>query len=47
MIIYCAALVPGLVEVSPAETWLMRVGWKKFGLIDPAEVPGGRKRRTA
>ncbi len=40
-------LVPGLVEVSPAETWLMRVGWKKFGLIDPAEVPGGRKRETA
>ncbi len=41
------ALVPGLVEVSPAETWLLRVGWKKFGLIDPAEVTGGRKRRTA
>ncbi len=42
-----AALVPGLREVSPAQTWLLRVGWKKFGLIDPAEVPGGRKRGTA
>ncbi len=41
------AWVPGLREVSPAETWLLRIGWKKFGLIDPAEVPGGRKRRTA
>jgi len=41
------SLIPGLQEVSPAETWLLRIGWKKFGLIDPAEVPGGRKRRTA
>ena len=42
-----AALVPGLQEVSPAQTWLMRIGWKQFGLINPGEVPGGRKRRTA
>ena len=41
------ALVPGLREVSPAKTWLLRVGWKKCGLIDPAEVPGGRKRGVA
>jgi len=41
------ALVPGLREVSPAQTWLLRVGWKKFGWIDPAEVPGERKRRVA
>ena len=40
-------LVPGLREVSPAQTWVLRVGWKKFGLINPAEVPGGRRRRTA
>ena len=40
------ALVPGLREVSSAQTWLLRIGWKKFGLIDPAEVPG-RKRRAA
>ena len=41
------ALVPGLLEVSPAQTWLLRIGWKKFGLIDPAEVPGGRRLRCA
>ncbi len=41
------ALVPGLREVSPAQSWLLRIGWKKFGLIDPAEVPGGRKRKAA
>jgi len=40
-------LVPGLREVSTAESWLLRTGWKKCGLIDPAEVPGGRKRRAA
>jgi len=33
-------------EVSPAQTWLLRIGWKKCGLIDPGEVPG-RKRRAA
>ena len=41
------ASIPGLREVSPAETWLLRIGWKRFGLIDPAEVPGGRQRKTA
>ncbi len=40
-------LIPGLQEVSPAQSWLLRIGWKMFGLIDPAEVPGGRRRRTA
>jgi len=40
-------LLPGLREVSTAESWLLRIGWKKCGLIDPAEVPGGRKRRAA
>jgi len=40
-------LVPGLREASPAETWLLRTGWKKCGLIDPGEVPGYRKRRAA
>ena len=34
-------------EVSPAQSWLLRKGWKTKGLIDPAEVPGGRKRRAA
>jgi REP element-mobilizing transposase RayT len=35
---------PGLCEVSPARSWLLRTGWKYWGLIDPAEVPGARKR---
>jgi REP element-mobilizing transposase RayT len=26
--------------VAPARCWLLRVGWKRGGLIDPAEVPG-------
>jgi REP element-mobilizing transposase RayT len=27
-------------EVAPARTWLMRVGWRRHGLVDPSEVPG-------
>ncbi|MBC8073952.1 MAG: transposase [Deltaproteobacteria bacterium] len=26
----------------PARTWLLRAGWRRHGLIDIAEVPGGR-----
>ena len=26
--------------VAPPRTWLLRVGWRRHGLIDPAEVPG-------
>ncbi len=26
-------------EVAPARTWLLRIGWRRHGLIDPAEVP--------
>jgi REP element-mobilizing transposase RayT len=26
--------------VAPPHTWLLRVGWRRNGLIDPAEVPG-------
>jgi putative transposase len=26
--------------IAPARTWLLRAGWKRHGLIDPAEVPG-------
>ena len=40
-------LGPDLCEVSPAQSWLLRKGWKRRGLIDPAEVPGGGKRRAA
>jgi REP element-mobilizing transposase RayT len=27
--------------VSPATTWLLRAGWRRHGLLDPNEVPGG------
>jgi hypothetical protein len=27
-------------EVAPARTWLLRVGWRRHGLVDPVEVPG-------
>ena len=40
-------LGPDLREVSPAQTWLLNEGWKQWGLIDPAEVPGGRRRKAA
>jgi hypothetical protein len=26
--------------VSPASSWLLRVGWLRWGRIDPAETPG-------
>jgi len=45
--VFAEALVPGLVEVSPPQTWLLCVAWKNSGLIDPAEIPGRRKRRAA
>ena len=36
-------------EVAQARTWLLEKGWRRIGLIDPAEVPGtsGRRRATA
>ena len=37
----------GLREVAPARSWLMTTGWRQCGLIDPAEVPGTRKRSPA
>jgi REP element-mobilizing transposase RayT len=27
-------------EVAPPRTWLLRTGWRRHRLIDPAEVPG-------
>jgi hypothetical protein len=27
-------------EVARARTWLLREGWRRHGLVDPAEVPG-------
>jgi REP element-mobilizing transposase RayT len=26
-------------EVAPPHTWLLRVGWRRHGLVDPAELP--------
>lgn len=31
---------PRNVEVAPAATWLLRVGWQRHGRINPHEVPG-------
>jgi len=28
-------------EVAPPRAWLLRAGWRRHGLIDPDEVPGG------
>jgi len=28
--------------VAPPRTWLLTSGWRRRGLIDPADVPGGR-----
>ncbi|HSN28456.1 MAG TPA: transposase [Kofleriaceae bacterium] len=30
--------------VHAAGSWLLRVGWRMYGLIDPREVPGRRRR---
>jgi REP-associated tyrosine transposase len=30
--------------VVPAKTWLLTVGWRRHGLVDPAEVPGAPAR---
>jgi hypothetical protein len=28
-------------EVASPHTWLLAVGWRRHGLVDPVEVPGG------
>ncbi|MDJ0864707.1 MAG: transposase [Myxococcota bacterium] len=33
---------PGLREVALPRSWLLRSGWRRYGLVDPAEVPGAR-----
>jgi REP element-mobilizing transposase RayT len=30
-------------EVAEAHTWLLRVGWRRHGLVDPSEVPGAQR----
>jgi REP element-mobilizing transposase RayT len=34
-------------EVARPRTWLLQVGWRRHGLIDPGEVPGGALSATA
>jgi hypothetical protein len=36
-----AAARAGPREVARARTWLLAAGWRRHGLVDPAEVPGG------
>ncbi|MGH7286419.1 MAG: transposase [Myxococcota bacterium] len=31
----------GSPEVARPRTWLLRIGWRRHGLVDPREVPGG------
>jgi hypothetical protein len=31
--------VRGRPEVARARTWLLRVGWRRHGLLDPGEAP--------
>ena len=33
--------------VAEARTWLLRTGWRRIGLVDPAEAPGTRRRAAA
>jgi REP element-mobilizing transposase RayT len=35
---------PDRPPVAPAESWLLTTGWRRWGLIDPAEVPAARRR---
>jgi len=28
-------------DVARPRTWLLRVGWRRHGLVDPAELPAG------
>ncbi len=30
----------GIRDVAPARSWLLATGWRRYGLIDPGEVPG-------
>ncbi len=36
-----APLVRDPPEVAGPHTWLLAAGWRRHGLVDPAEVPGG------
>jgi REP element-mobilizing transposase RayT len=34
-------------EVARARTWLLSLGWRRHGLVDPAEIPGPPVQLTA
>jgi REP element-mobilizing transposase RayT len=34
-------------EVARPRTWLLRVGWRRHGLVDPGELPGPTAQATA
>jgi hypothetical protein len=34
--------IRGRPEVARPRTWLLRIGWRRHGLLDPSEVPGAR-----
>ncbi len=34
------AATPNPTAVARARTWLLRIGWRRHGLLDPADVPG-------
>ena len=38
--------VPGRAPVAPAQTWLLRVGWRRHRAIDVNETPTPRRRRS-
>ena len=31
---------PDAPPVARARTWLLTIGWRRYGLLDPADVPG-------
>jgi len=37
----------GIPPVAPARFWLLREGWRRRGLVDPAEVPGAAENETS
>jgi REP element-mobilizing transposase RayT len=37
----------GSPEVARPHTWLLRIGWRRHGRIDPSEVPGATARKRA
>ena len=34
------AMLPKLREGAAFRTWLLRIGWRRHGLLDPTDVPG-------